>query len=75
MGTINESDEASESSVSLEEPNNADPCVKRRQNKNMVVIAIALFLISTGWFTLAATGETITRKELKYTMYKKEKLT
>ena len=61
MNAINESED-SESNLSSEGDTLG---IKNRLNKNMVVISVALFLISTGWFTLAATGETITRTQFK----------
>ena len=61
MGAINESED-SESNFSSDGDTLG---IKNRNNKNMVVISVALFLISTGWFTLAATGETITRIQFK----------
>ena len=61
MNAINESED-SESNLSSEGDTLG---IKNRRNKNMVVISVALFLISTGWFTLAATGETITRTQFK----------
>ena len=61
MSAINKSED-SESNLSSEGDTLG---IKNRRNKNMIVISLALFLISTGWFTLAATGETITRIQFK----------
>ena len=38
-----------------------DQVLQRRKDVNIAVLAIAMFLVFTGYFTMAATGETIIR--------------